>query len=142
MKGITQTAKIHIGPRTRVALAEAIAELQAQRKKTHDPYRRDELDAKIKALLALLVAFAFACPFAFMPLPAQARDPAPCGPYMAATGCIIALQNSAKQCVEKLHVATPSAAQTLACVRQSLAENGATDALSGPFEPEPEQPGY
>ena len=51
-----QQTRIPLGPRTRVAVAEMIAELQSQRQKIHDPWKRAELDARIKALCDLLTS--------------------------------------------------------------------------------------
>ena len=143
-------------PRLRAALIEEIAALQSARRAIHDPFARKVIDQKIRRLFTLLQKVATAAAIilsTFPPASAQEGDGysiservgrAPCGAYMAATGCIIALQNSANQCVAKFrktgpsgHVEGPTAEQMLVCIRKSLAENGATDALSGPLD----QPG-
>ena len=117
--------RILIGPRTKMALAEVIEDLQAQRKKTHDSYKRAEIDKRIKALLMLLmsvVMMAFAMASSAGEQSFGVVGHAPCGPYQSSRTCLIAIRNAANECVTaRFHnVVVPSPAQNLECIRAAL----------------------
>src|ERR1700730_9065030 len=89
--------KIWIGSLPRAAINLQILELQERRKKVRG-VRREEIDAKIKVLVSLIVSAAIALPIiaTALMLPSRAETPAPyvappdtvCMPYHDASKCV------------------------------------------------------